>query len=124
MAHQLLGGFSSLARCYFLCIRQGKCFSAGEVEQYLQCVLCEETKQYSLTKAECHREGSVALVHGERHHPDCRAPTGSPEHDSGRRVLCDERRDELDAEATNFCVYPLPLGFTLVLVTPVWKNQS
>ena len=100
VAHQLPRGSSGLPRREMLCQRQERRFSAAEVGQYLSSVLHEQVRRHSLAETECHCERTVALVHGERHHPDCGAPTKRPEHDSGRGVQRDEGQDRLGAEST------------------------
>ena len=60
------------------------------LDNTLSTVLREQARRHSLAETECYCERTVALGHCERHHPDCGAPTGRPEYDSGRGVPRDE----------------------------------
>ena len=110
VAHQLPGGSSGLPRCEMLCQRQERRFTAAEVGQYLSRALCEQARRHSLAETECHCERTVALVHGERHHPDCGAPTGRPEYDSGRGVPRDEGRTVWMLNQQIFARVSTPVG--------------
>ena len=112
VAYQLPGSVGSLPCSKMLCQRQEEHYCATQNGQHHSSHICEQAGWNSVPQTEHHSQGTMALVHEQRHYSGCRTSARSPQYNCGPRIPSNEGLVRLDVESQDLQEDPTEMGST------------